>query len=313
MLQVWKVANLLKGASTWVPALNHWRRRRASTQGSDSCRYCYSAWLRHLMTLDRYGFTIKGARVGELGPGDSIGMGLAALLSGASQYTGLDIFPFSAKANLKTIFAELVKLYSSKEPIPDQHEFPGIRPRLDTYDFPGHLIETRNLDGKISTIREELHQNIGEGTFVKYQAPWNSPDVIAGNSLDLVFSQAVLEHVDNLPKTYDALFAWLRPGGYASHVIDFRAHHLSPYWNGHWAYSDWEWWVVRGRREYLLNRQPLSIHLECAKKSGFVTLSLQCHQTQGGLPRNALSRRYRLLDDSDFETSGAVMILQKPF
>src|SRR5262249_52030361 len=106
-IQTWKIPPIVKGILTWVPALNAWRVRRGSTGGSDSPRYCYSAWLRHLVSLNRFGFKIVSARVGELGPGDSIGIGLAALLSGASQYIGLDIVPFSEKANLEKIFDEL--------------------------------------------------------------------------------------------------------------------------------------------------------------------------------------------------------------
>jgi hypothetical protein len=68
--------------------------------------------------LSLCGFKIGEARVGELGPGDSIGIGLAALLSGASGYIGLDIFPFSARADLQMIFEELVQLYSRREAIP---------------------------------------------------------------------------------------------------------------------------------------------------------------------------------------------------
>jgi hypothetical protein len=47
------------------------------------------------------------------------------------------------------------------------------------------------------------------------------------SSLDLVFSQAVLEHVDDPEETYKTMVAWLKPSGYASHVIDFSAHYLS--------------------------------------------------------------------------------------
>jgi hypothetical protein len=48
-------------------------------------------------------------RRGELGPGDSIGAGLAALLSGADRYVGLDVMPFLARADLEKIFDELVQ------------------------------------------------------------------------------------------------------------------------------------------------------------------------------------------------------------
>ena len=109
MIRLWKVPHILKGILTWVPVLNTWRLHHATTGGTDSPRYCYSVWLRHLITAPyRYGFKITRARIGELGPGDSIGIRLAALLTGASRYVGLDTVPFSAKADLEPIFEELV-------------------------------------------------------------------------------------------------------------------------------------------------------------------------------------------------------------
>ena len=106
--------------------------RHASTGGTDSAGYCYSVWLRHLITLHMYGFQVKGARIGELGPGDSIGIGLAALLSGAAKYVGLDIVPFSSRANLESIFDELVQLYSHRNTIPHANRVSTVRPRLDS-------------------------------------------------------------------------------------------------------------------------------------------------------------------------------------
>jgi SAM-dependent methyltransferase len=310
-LQTWKIPPILKGSSTWLPVLNAWRKHRASTGGTDTPRYCYSVWLRHLAILHAYGFKIAGPRVGELGPGDSIGIGLAALLSGATQYVGLDIVPFSANANLEGIFDELVNLYSRREPIPDNDEFPRLRPRLDSFEFPGHLIDLTDFAARAKGIRDELRTILNGSRVIKYQAPWTSPNDIAPASLDLIFSQAVLEHVDNLEETYQAMFAWLKPGGYASHVIDFSAHHLSPFWNGHWAYSDLQWRLVRGRREFLLNRQPLSRHLECAENVGFGILALDLLCGDNGLKRQELSQRFQVLDDDDVQTRGAILILQK--
>src|SRR5207253_2490815 len=160
-------------------------------------------------------------------------------------------------------------MFSSSEPIPDHQEFPGVRPRLDSYAFPHHLVDCSDLDSRAASIRAELHNGLNESELITYRVPWNSPDVISRGSLDLIFSQAALEHVDALEKTYIAMSGWLKPGGYASHVIDFGAHHLSSFWNGHWAYGDLEWRLVRGRREFLLNREPLSTHVDCAQRSGF--------------------------------------------
>jgi SAM-dependent methyltransferase len=292
--------------------VNAWRMRHAATAGSDSARYCYAVWLRHLVTLDLYGFRIDSARIGELGPGDSIGVGLAALLSGASQYIGLDLVPFAAKANLETMFDEISRMYSDREAIPSPEEFPRLRPTLHAYAFPYQLIDRTSFIERVEKIRQELRTGVNSGPSVRYCAPWASTDQVAAGSLDLVFSQAVLEHVDALEETYQAMFAWLRPGGYASHIIDFSAHHLSSFWNGHWAYSDWQWRLVRGGREFLLNREPLGAHLSCAAKAGFEMLRLKRDYGSRGLSVEALAPRFQVLDAEDLRTRGAVLILRKP-
>jgi SAM-dependent methyltransferase len=296
---------------TWVPFLNAWRIRHASTGGSNSSRYCYSVWLRHLITLNRFGFKISGAQVGELGPGDSLGIGLAALLSGAARYIGLDIVPYSATANLEEMYKELLRMFSEKERVPDDIEFPSVRPRMDSYEFPSHLIEWTNFYSRAEAIRNQLRNGLNSGPLLGYRAPWTSLPHIAEASLDLIFSQAVLEHVDSLEETYRAMFAWLKPGGYASHVIDFKAHGRSPYWNGHLAYTDWQWKLVRGKREFLLNREPMSTHLAHATKAGFQVLLSKGDQTPNGLETVALSPRFQEMDALDAQTSGVLLILQK--
>src|SRR5579872_6912526 len=98
MPQTWKAPHIIKGALTYVPGLNQWRRRRAASGGTNSARYCYAVWMRHLVALGKHGFSIEGSVIGELGPGDSIGTGLAGLLAGAERYVGLDIVPYSSRA-----------------------------------------------------------------------------------------------------------------------------------------------------------------------------------------------------------------------
>jgi len=308
-IHTWKLPHMLKGALTWIPPLNALRLRRAATGGSDSSRYCYSVWLRHLRILDRYGFKVGGARIGELGPGDSIGIGLASLLSGAECYIGLDIVPFSAKADLPRICDELVQLYSRREPIPNDAEFPAVAPKLDSYEYPDHLIEHTNLLERGRMIRHEIESGLNGTELVRYRAPWASQNDMPVSTLDLIFSQAVLEHVDSLQEAYHAMFGWLKPKGYASHVIGFWAHQLSPFWNGHWAYSDWQWKLVRGRREFLLNREPLSTHLACAQKAGFEILLSERNYDDTGLEARSLARK---LDSEDARTHGVVLILRKP-
>ena len=311
MLEGWKTRHMLKGMLTWIPSLNSWRSRRASTGGTYSARYCYSVWLRHLVRLAQYGFRVYGAQIGELGPGDSIGTGLAALISGATQYVGLDVVPFSANTDLITIYDELTQIYFRKEPIPDEGEFPAVRPKLGSYKFPSHLVDLAGVRNRAERIRSELRADISQGRSLSYRAPWYSPGEIAPASLDLIFSQAVLEHVDDLEGTYQAMSVWLKPGGYASHNIDFGAHCLSPFWNGHRAYSDWEWHLVRGQREFLLNRESPSTHLACAERAGLDVLLWEPEYDSCGLNTQDLSPRFRRLDAEDSRIRGAMLILRK--
>ena len=311
MVPVWKVPHLIKGVLTYVPVVNGWRQRRGATGGSDSARYCYSVWLRHLTVLSQNGFHPIAARVGELGPGDSIGTGIAALISGAEAYVGLDVVPFSLKANLMGIFEELVHAYEHSEEIPNDEEFPYVQPKLHSYAFPEHLIDRKNFAHRVDELRREIAGDVAKRTKIDYQAPWDSPQAVVEGSLDLIFSQAVLEHVDALIGTYMAMSAWLKTGGFASHVIDFSAHHLSPFWNGHWAYRDMEWRIVRGRREWLLNREPLSTHLEYARRAGFEILQVMPRFDFDGLSQGCLAPRYQQLTPRDSTIRGTVLILRK--
>ena len=308
-MQLWKLPHIVKGMLTWIPPLNAFRRR--ATGGTDSARYCYSVWMRHLVALQPYNFNIEGANVGELGPGDSIAIGLAALITGARAYTGLDIVPFSATANLPMMLDDLTKMFINREPIPDSREFPRVWPQLESYEFPKFLNHSANVIETSNRIRNEL-ANAQTSRLIDYCAPWSSPAVVAPGTLDLIFSQAVLEHVDHLPETYEAMFAWLRPGGHASHVIDFSAHYLSPFWNGHWAYTQSEWQLARGRREFLLNRKPLSSHIACLKKSGFQIMSLIHERDTSGLQPEALAPEFRDFAAEDAQTRGCFFILKKP-
>ena len=266
--QVWKWPHITKGVLTWLPPLDAWRRTHISTGGTDNARYCYSVWLRHLVTLEGCGFCINGARVAELGPGDSVGTGLAALLTGAGHYTGLDLMPSTRKANLNEIFEELVRLFKNKEAIPGDNEFPRIRPRLRSYEFPEHMIDWQGINDRVERLRADIKDGIQNSHILTYKAPWISISDIPRYSCDLIFSQAVLEYATPLADLYRATYLWLKPGQYASHVFDLSAHYLSPYWNGHWAYYDIEWRLAQGRRETFLNREPLSKHIACAQEFG---------------------------------------------
>jgi SAM-dependent methyltransferase len=305
-----KIKAILSGLSTHIP----WYDRKGSTGGTDSARYCYSVWLRHLILGARHAKGWSQPRVvAELGPGDSIGIGLAALLSGAEKYFALDLVRYSdLKKNLE-IFDELASMFANQLRIPDDSEFPFLYPKLDCYDFPKDLIgEGRLLESlapeRVAGIRSSIELSGAEGSMVSYKAPWNAPDVIDDESVDFIFSQAVLEHVDDLKSVYEAMRKWLKPNGVMTHQIDFKCHGKANTWNGHWTYSDFVWKVVVGRRSYLLNRQPHSVHVELIRRSGFQILDDTVFRSVSHLRREQLAPRFRALSDDDLSTSGAFIV-----
>jgi hypothetical protein len=312
-VESWKVRNMAKGALTWVPGLHALRLKYASMPFSDSARYCYTVWLRHWIRLRDLGVSVNGASIGELGPGNSLGIGLAALLCGATRYCGLDLVPFASSADLDKLLAELHQLFIAHEALPGETEFPEVCPKLDSYDFPRALIEEGCFADRVEQIAYHLKSSpLRDRGAIRYIAPWTSVTAVEKDSLDLVISQAVLEHVDDLEETYHAMYAWLRCGGYGSHVISFYSHRLSPIWNGHWAYSDWEWRLVRGGRRFLINREPLQTHVELAMAAGFEIVHIERYYDQNGYTLNALAPRYGSISTEDAKTRAALVVLKKP-
>jgi Methyltransferase domain len=305
-----KIKALLSGLSTFIPGYD----RKGFTGGTDSARYCYSVWLRHLVLAARTAnLTSMPQVVAELGPGDSIGIGLAALLSGAQKYFALDLVRYSNLERNLDIFDALVSMFDGHMPIPDESEFPFLYPKLTCYDFPEELLPKRGLleslaADRVAAIRSSIGLSASENSMISYKAPWNAPDVIDEGCVDYIYSQAVLEHVDDLKNVYHAMRRWLKPQGVMTHQIDFKCHGKANTWNGHWAYTDLEWKIIVGRRSYLLNRQPHSVHVELIEQSGFQILDDTVIRSASDLRREMLAPQFRTLSDDDLTACGAFIV-----
>lgn len=299
---------LLYGMTTFVPGLADFHAK--GTGGTNSTRYCYSVWLRHLVMAHKNGLIQSPPRtVGELGPGETIGIGLAALLSGADMYYGMDVVAHASLRQHIPMLHEIVALFKKRENIPDDREFPDLKPRLASYAFPSTLLTASGLayslsDERITRISNSLEHCNTDASIIKYVAPWHSTAIISIESVDMIYSQAVLEHVDDLRGVYQAMSLWLKSTGFISHQIDFRSHGLANAWNGHWTFSDLAWKLMRGRRNYLLNREPYSTHVELAGKAGFQIVYDQKIERPTEIRPAALAARFRNLSKADIVTSG---------
>jgi SAM-dependent methyltransferase len=145
-----------------------------------------------------------------------------------------------------------------------------------------------------------------------YVAPWNDASAIRSDSVDMILSQAVLMHVDDLESAYETMHKWLKPGGLMSHQIDFKSVGTADTPFGHWEYSDLEWKILRGRRSYLINREPCSTHVRLLKACDFRIVRETRFAEEMPADSSRLARRFRGLTPEDLTTSGLFVQATKP-
>ena len=304
---------LIEGALTLIPGLYPVSRKPVPETGTHSARYCYSVWLRHLVTAHENGLQTDPRVVAELGPGSSLGTGLAALISGAESYCALEVVEYGGTERNLAIFDQLVDLFRSREPIPGEDEFPEVNPNLDSYQFPDQVLTAERFNrvletNRIARLRKSVASAGADDSCIYYKVPWHDLEVIESSSIDMIFSQAVLEHVDDLGHCYDGMYQWLKPGGLMSHTVDFRCHNTARDWNGHWTYSDLTWWLVRGRRSHpSINRLPLSQHLRFMQLAGFNVVVEQRLPLPTKINEKQVAPRFRPISQTDLTTSGVLI------
>jgi len=305
---------VLKGLLTFIPGAVR-ILPKGRTGGTDSARYCYEVWMKHLTMLHAYGMESMPRVLAELGPGDSLGIGLAALLSGVERYYAFDVVGYSNREGNLLVFDELVRLFEMRAGRPSVG-WPDYDRYLDADLFPSHILTERLLGSSLSPERVErirgsiLDPDSGD-SMISYMVPWSSVRLMERGTVGLVISHAVLEHVTDLDATYRDLASWLGAGGMMSHQIGLVSHGITEEWNGHWAIPEPLWMVIMGRRPYLLNRQPCSVHLELLRKQGFEIVHLMKKHRDDGIDRSSLSKRWKTLSDDDLSCSDVYLIVRK--
>jgi hypothetical protein len=308
---------MLGGLKSYFPLLHAGYK---GTVGHTTGAYCYSVWMRHLSVIVKAVPTFQPKTVVELGPGDSLGLGCAALLSGAEQYIGLDVIAHATVEHDVKVLDELVPLFEHHAPIPDGRMFPNLQPNLSSYKFPNRLFtdegprRIRADERRVATIRaalvdrqDVLYDNVPVG----YLAPWG-PRSLDRQSVDLVISQAVLQDMSHEPGkselagAFAAMSRWLKKGGVMSHQINF-AFPGGAEWNHHWRYSDAAWRLVRGNRPSFENRVTLSTYLTLCEENDCEVVSVK-RVEQEGLTREKAAPRFRDLPEEDFRTASAHIV-----
>jgi hypothetical protein len=280
------IKRIAKGLLTFIPGVTR-ILPKGRTGGTNRASYCLDVWLKHLALLRSSGMRDMPRALAELGPGDSIGVGLAALLSGVERYYALDVVRYSNAASNLAIFDELATMLKVRDPSVS--------------------------DERIARIRSEIASpgSGRDGVTIEYVVPWSDIRAIEPASVDVIISHAVLEHVVNLESIYQALALWLKRGGMMSHQIDFTSHGLAEKWNGYRAYPEFLWKAIIGRRPYLINRQPCSVHIALLEKNGFEVVKTKHVVRTDGIQRSQLARRWRSISDDDLACSDLTVQARK--
>jgi predicted RNA methylase len=289
------------------------------TGGTTTGAYCYSVWMRHLSIIDRHVRPFHSDVVVELGPGDSIGLGLAALLAGAERYYGLDVLEHASVQTNERVLDELVELFRERAPIPGDVAFPRLLPRLPSYAYPSGLFDETVLNERlsecyVSRLRAAIRNMGGHDSPIHYSCPWSAQSV-ASHAADLVISQGALQDMDHVPSRDDlrnnmeTMASWLKPGGVMSHQIEFSCPGGAE-WNHHWAYGSLTWKLIRGNRPYYKNRVPLSEYLRLFDAVGCDVVGVE-PVVADGLPRDQLASPFKDLPDADLQTRAALVVAIK--
>jgi hypothetical protein len=290
---------------------------RRGTGGTVAARYCYSVWLRHLVNLHANGATGFFPKVvAELGPGDSIGIGICTLLTGADVYYGLDMIKHANTERNLQILDELVVLFKNREPIPSEGEYPRVKPYLADYSFPKDILTDELLDkllvpDRIESIRKAISGDNSGSIKICYLVPWENYKKPIEHKFDLILSQAVLEHIIRIDHAFGFMHKNLSEKGYMSHQIDYKAHEFSTVWNEHWGFNSFLWKLAMIGRGFPMNRLPHSAYLKLLDKYQFVSINEQQVIDENGLRRNNFKGKFKQFTDSDYKVSGALIQVKK--
>lgn len=287
------------------------------TRNTIPASYYYGIWLKHLVIAWNSGYRRIPARVVEFGPGDCFGVGIAALLSGADEYYGLDVLSYSDSQTNLQIFRDMVELFQKRAPRPTKG-WPDFDQYMGKALFPDHILSEEVLEKSLQKDRLQKIElaikksgDSSEEIKIKYIVPWVNNEELEDDSIDFCYSHSVLEYVPNLEFLFDKIHRFLVPNGVMSHQIDLSAHNLSHVWNGHRGFSNFSWNILKGKRPYFLTRNPYSVYKRGIEKMPFEIMTNLRQERTDGLKREKVSSLWKDLSDEDLNTSGAFIQARK--
>jgi SAM-dependent methyltransferase len=219
----------------------------------------------------------------EIGPGESLFTALLAKSFGFEHSLLLDVGNFALPS--MEIYKDFAR-WLSNEGLPC--------PSLDSCDSVDSLLSTLDsqfLTGGLSSLKS-----------------------LPSESVDFVFSQAVLEHIrkHEFGDTFKELWRVLKPGGVSTHVVDFKDHLEQSLNNLRFSDRTWEADWFAPSSGFYTNRIRLGEMVSLIEEQGFKVDVVEKSDWEAlPLPRNKLDPHFRTLEEDELKVKGATLRLSK--
>jgi predicted SAM-dependent methyltransferase len=234
-------------------------------------------WFQTMSDLSEADFRIDGARLLEIGTGTSIVFPLCFVLAGAGSVKTFDLFRLLNKG---VTFRLLERL---EQYVP---KIAGIEGK-NTASVYAHLQEL----GRSSDLDELLGRS-----GIEYFAPTDARATgLEDDSVDLVFSNSVLEHVrrEVMVGLMNETFRVLRPGGITLHNVACNDHYAhfdkSISAVNYLQYGEREWKLWNNSIQYQ-NRMRAQEFVDVAMEAGFEVISKKTKISRGTMEALATMR-----------------------
>ena len=207
------------GLLSYVPGVMPLYRRLAFRPNPAPAEASYGIWLKHLVLSHNARDRRPPRIVAELGPGLSLGVGLAALICGAERYVALDIVRFAPMASVLPIFERLLGLFTARAKPENAHGFPPYDTLLDASGFPSEILPDARVaallaPARIEALRRDVQGFVASGgkpsRRLHYAAPWRLADTPHRGEVDFLLSHTVLQHVGDIHAEWQNIGGMLR-------------------------------------------------------------------------------------------------------
>jgi SAM-dependent methyltransferase len=137
---------------------------------------------------------------------------------------------------------------------------------------------------------------------------------IPDDSIDLLFSLAVLEHIRRaaFDRLLDEIFRVLRPGGVSTHLVDLRDHLGGGLNNLRFSQRLWEHPIMASSGFYTNRLRCTEICEKALARDFRVSIAMPGRWAAPPTPRRVLSAEFRDLSDDELAVAWFTLILQKP-